>query len=468
MRFFLNRSPNSIHAKPTEPPGPAKTHWLLGELKPFIRNPPEYLNAMVHEYGSIVSIPLGINRVFLVNDPELVREVLVTQHDAFIKDKKGRDVMGRALGTGLVTSEGALHKRQRKLLQPAFQHRRIETYAPIMTDLTARQLDSWQGGEQRLISEDMNRLTMAIAVKTLFGVELNESEYTVGHAIGRLQKLAMRELTRIVPRPLWWPNASNRELKRERAQLHAVIQRFIDEQRALGEDRGDLLSALVQSADVGDMSNQQLRDELVTLFAAGHETTANAMSWVWALLSEHPEVEHALHLELDTVLAGREPTVDDLSHLPFTEAVFKETLRIKPPVWMLNVRRAVRTTKLGKYNVPKGSLLFVSPYTLHRNAEYFPDAESFRPERWLDERASKLPRTAYLPFGAGHRVCIGSQFSMQEGMLLIATIAQRFRLRLAEKGQVAGLATITFAPAKPMAMRVEKRGRVTQNALATS
>lgn len=462
MRFLLKQWLFRFHVKSLQPPGPAKTHWLLGELKPFIRNPPEYLNAVAREYGSITSIPLAINRVFLVNDPELVREVLVTQYDAFIKDKKGREVMGRALGSGLITSEGALHKRQRKLLQPAFQHRRIETYAPIMTDFTARQLDSWQGGEQRFVSQDMNRLTMAIAVKTLFGVELNESEYTVGHAIARLQQLAMRELMRIVPRPLWWPNASNRELKRERAQLHAVIQRFIDEQRALGEDRGELLSALVASADAGDMSNQQLRDELVTLFAAGHETTANAMSWVWALLSEHPEVEKALHLELDTVLAGREPTVDDLSKLPFTEAVFKETLRIKPPVWMLNVRRAVRATTLGKYSVPKGSLLFISPYTLHRNEEYFPDAESFRPERWLDGKTNKLPRTAYLPFGAGHRVCIGSQFSMQEGVLLIATIAQRFRLRLAEKGQVAGLATITFAPAKPMAMVVEKRDRVGQ------
>lgn len=459
MRFLLKQWLDHFHIKSRQPPGPAKSHWLLGELKPFIRNPPEYLNAVAREYGSIASIPLAINRVFLVNDPELVREVLVTQHDVFIKDKKGREVMGRALGSGLVTSEGGLHKRQRKLLQPAFQHRRIETYAPIMTELAARQLDSWKGGEQRFVSQDMNRLTMAIAVKTLFGVELNESEYAIAHAIGRLQQLAMRELTCIVPRPLWWPNASNRELKRERAKLHAVIQRFIDEQRVLGEDRGDLLSALVASADAGDMSNQQLRDELVTLFAAGHETTANAMSWVWALLSEHPEVEKSLHLELDTVLAGREPTIDDLSKLPFTEAVFKETLRIKPPIWMLNVRRAVRATTLGEYSVPKGSLLFISPYTLHRNEEYFADAESFRPERWLDERAGKLPRTAYLPFGAGHRVCIGSQFSMQEGVLLIATIAQRFRLRLAEKGQVAGLATITFGPAKPMQMIVEKRDR---------
>ena len=466
MSFSLKKWLCGFYVKPQHPPGPAKTHWLLGELKPFIRNPPEYLNAVAREYGSIASIPFAINRVFLVNDPELVREVLVTQHDVFVKDKKGCEIMGRALGRGLVTSEGELHKRQRKLLQPAFQHRRIETYAPIMTGLTAQQLDSWKGGEQRLISQDMNRLTMAIAVKALFGIELNESEYTVGHAIGRLQQLAMRELTRIVPRPLWWPNASNRELKRERAQLHTVIQRFIDEQRALGEDRGDLLSALVQSADAGDMSNQQLRDELVTLFAAEHETTANAMSWVWALLSEYPEVEKALHLELDTVLAGREPTVDDLSKMPFTEAVFKETIRIKPPVWMLNVRRAVRATTLGKYRVPKGSLLFVSPYTLHRNEEYFADAESFRPERWLDGRASKLPRTAYLPFGAGHRICIGSQFSMQEGVLLIATIAQRFRLRLAEKGQVAGLATITLGLEKPMAMVVEKRDRGAERASA--
>jgi cytochrome P450 len=241
-----------------------------------------------------------------------------------------------------------------------------------------------------------------------------------------------------------------------------IIEQIIAERRGTDEDKGDLLSMLMlaQDEDGSQMTDQQLRDEVVTLFAAGHETTSNVMTWLWYLLSQHPDVETKLHEELDQVLAGRAPTLADLQSLPYALMVIKETMRLYPPAWILNGRTAVEDIEIGGYLIPKGSRVFISPYAMHRLPQYFPDPEQFDPERWLPEREAALPKYAYIPFGGGPRVCIGNSFALMEAHLLLATIAQQYRLSLAPGQNIVPAALITMSPESGLRMRVEEREKI--------
>jgi cytochrome P450 len=395
---------------------------------------------------------------------------LVTKADSFPKAERDITILSKFLGNGLLTSEGDFHKKQRKLAQPVFHRQRIQSYAETMVAYTNQVVGNWRDGESHQICDEMMSLTMFIVAKTLFDADMDDMAgevETIGQAIEDLQAISNAEYRTFIILPEWVPTRNNRLRKKGRAVMYGIIDRLIAERRATAvngriADTGDLLSMLLlaQDEDGRTMSDNQVRDELVTLFAAGHETTSNALAWSWYLLSQHPDVEARLHQEVDEVLNGRLPTLQDLPQLPYTEMVLKEAMRLYPPAWTLNTRQAVEDTAVGDYLIPKDRLIFVSPYVMHRRPEFFPDPERFDPERFTPENEKELPRYAYVPFGAGPRVCIGNSFAMMEAHLILATIAQRFRLALDPNQEIELNPLITLSPKYGLKMRVIKREKL--------
>jgi cytochrome P450 len=406
----------------------------------------------------------------MVNNPDYIREVLVTKADSFPKAERDITILSKFLGNGLLTSEGDFHKKQRKLAQPVFHRQRIQSYAETMVAYTNQVVGNWRDGESRQICDEMMSLTMFIVAKTLFDADMDDMAgevETIGQAIEDLQAISNAEYRTFIILPEWVPTRNNRLRKKGRAVMYGIIDRLIAERRATAvngriADTGDLLSMLLlaQDEDGRTMTDNQVRDELVTLFAAGHETTSNALAWSWYLLSQHPDVEARLHREVDEVLNGRLPTLQDLPQLPYTEMVLKESMRLYPPAWTLNTRQAVEDTAVGDYLIPKDRLIFVSPYVMHRRPEFFPDPERFDPERFTPGNEKELPRYAYVPFGAGPRVCIGNSFAMMEAHLILATIAQRFRLELDPAQEIELNPLITLSPKYGLKMRVIKREKL--------
>jgi cytochrome P450 len=440
-----------------QPSGP-KGAPLIGSLRQFAADPPQFLLQTAYQYGDMAHFRLAHLSAYLPTRPDSVREILVTQAGRFERGQMDYRILSRFLGNGLLTSEGEFHKRQRKLVQPAFHSKRIQAYADTMVSYTENMLATWHSGQTRDIDDDMMRLTMFIVSKTLFDADVSEDAETVGQAIHNLQKVTNNDYRRTFPWPEWLPTADNRKRQQAVHALDQVIEQIIAERRQSREDKGDLLSMLLlaQDEDGASMTGKQLRDEVVTLFSAGHETTSNALTWAWYLLSQNPEAEARLHAELDHVLAGRSPTLADLPNLPYTLMVIKETLRLYPPAWLLG-RTALEEVEIGGYTLPEGSRCFISPYVLHRMPQYFPEPERFDPERWLPEKEAALPKYAYLPFGGGPRVCIGNSFAMMEAHLLLATIAQQYQLSLLPGHKVVPEALITMSPEFGLPMRVEKR-----------
>jgi cytochrome P450 len=327
-------------------------------------------------------------------------------------------------------------------------------------------LEAWHDGQTRDIAEDMRAVTMTIVAKSLFDADRETMAGTVervGQAIEEVQDIANADFTAPFLLPEWLPTSRNRRSKAARQILDQTINAIIQARRANGneqiKDTGDLLSMLLLAQDeAGDrMSDAQLRDELVTLFVAGHETTSNALVWTWYLLSQHLEVGAWLHQEVDEVLDGRPPALADLPNLPYTLMVIKEAMRLYPPAWVLNGRQAIKDTTIGGYSIPRGSVTFIAPYAIHRRPRYFPDPQRFDPLRFAPEREMELPRYAYIPFGAGPRICIGNSFAMMEAQLIVATIAQRYRLRLAADQPIALNAQITLSNKGGMRMKIEER-----------
>ncbi|MFZ0547733.1 MAG: cytochrome P450 [Candidatus Promineifilaceae bacterium] len=447
-------------------PGPERS-FPFGSAAEFSKNPPVFLNRLANEYGEMARFYIFGRSLYVVSNPDYVREILVSKADIFPKAERDKAILGKFLGNGLLTSGGDFHKQQRKLVQPAFHRQRIQNYAETMVNYTENVLDGWRDGETRHIDDDMMTLTMFIVAKTLFDADMDEmagSTERIGHAIEDLQMTSNAEYKRPFNWPEWVPTPNNRLRKKGRAIVYGAIDKLIAERRATAvngrvADTGDLLSMLLlaQDEDGQLMPDNQVRDELVTLFAAGHETTSNALAWTWYLLSQHPEVEAKLHREVDEVLNGRSPTLADLPKLPYTEMVLKESMRLYPPAWIVSARQAVEDVELGDYLIPKDKLVMVSPYVIHRRPEYFPDPEQFDPERFSPENEKNLPRYAYIPFGAGPRVCIGNSFAMMEGHLILAAIAQRFRLELDPNQEIELNPLITLSPKYGLKMRVIKR-----------
>ena len=439
------------------PPGP-KGSPLFGVFPEFRKDPPLFLLNVARHHGDVAFFKMGSQKFYLLNRPEYVQDVLVTHNGKFQKSR----IMQRAkvlLGEGLLTSEGQFHLRQRRLVQPAFHRQRIAGYAAAMVECAERSAARWTSGETRDISEEMMRLTLAIVAQTLFGTEVEEDADEIGRAMTdvlgmfNMMLIPFTEFLQKMPLP------SMRRFERARGFLDKKIYSIINERRQSGDDRGDLLSMLLlaqdEQGDGGSMTDTQVRDEALTLFMAGHETTANALTWTWYLLSQHPDVERRLHEELRSVLAGGSPGFDDLPQLPYTEMVFAESMRLYPPAWAIS-RLAMQDHDIAGYHIPAGSLCMLSPYVMHRNPEYFPDPERFDPERWTPEAKDRRPKFSYFPFGGGPRMCIGERFAWTEGVLLLATIGQRWRMRLEPAQRVAHRAQITLRTRYGMRMQLEK------------
>jgi cytochrome P450 len=433
-------------ASPRLPPGP-RGRFLFGSLTEFRRDMLGFMTQAAREFGDVVSIRVGLKRITLINHPDLIEQVLVTDSRHFIKHYVLR-LLRPTLGNGILMSEGDFWLRQRRLVQPAFQRSRINAYGPIMVAYTERLLAGWKDGETRDMHTDMMRLALEIVAKALFDADVADKARDVGEALEEGMQTFVRRWKSLYPLPIWVPTPNNLRIRRVVRRLDAIIYGFIKERRASGVDRGDLLSMLLNAQDEDDgsrMTDRQVRDEAMTLFLAGHETTANAMAWTWYLLAQHPEVESRLVAELQTVLGGRPPTVDDLPRLRYTEMVVTEAMRVLPPVYAFG-REAVRPVTLGGYHIPAGATVIMSQWVMHRDPRYFEDPEQFRPERWADGLAKRLPRFAYFPFGGGPRLCIGNTFAMMEAVLILATMAQPYRFTLLPDRPVIPRTTVTLRP----------------------
>jgi cytochrome P450 len=409
------------------------------------RDPLAFFTHCARTYGDITAVRYFNFRVFFINNPAYIEDVLVNNARKFHKGRVLQANKG-VFGEGLLTSEGSFWLRQRRLAQPAFHRARIAAYAETMVRYTERLLQSWQGGEERDIHEEMMRVTLQIVGKTLFDADVAGDAREVGKSLDLLLELSA-DFGRAILIPSWVPTPQNLRKARAIRKLDKIIFRIIEERRKSERDTGDLLSMLLAARDEDGsrMTDKQLRDESITLFLAGHETTANALSWTWWLLAQNPAAEKKLHAELDSVLSGKSPTLDDVAKLKYTEQVLTESLRLYPPAWG-TARVAMEDHEIGGYKVPKGTGISLAQWVMHRDPRWFEEPEQFRPERWEDGLAKRLPRFAYFPFGGGPRQCIGNTFALMEATLVLATIAQRWRFQLVKGHPVVPLPSITLRP----------------------
>jgi cytochrome P450 len=440
------------------PPGPRRNIPLAGLLA-YRKGPLPFFQNLAARYGDISYFRLGPQGAFFLNHPDYVRDVLVTNNQNFMKGLALQRAK-RLLGEGLLTSEGEFHRRQKRLAQPAFHRARIASYAGAMTDYALQACAPWRDGDTVDMSEEMMRLTLAIVGRTLFDADVVSDAQEVGEAM-----TVVMDLFNTIAIPFFevlqkFPLPQFRRFDKARAKLDAIIFRLIEERRRSGEDRGDLLSMLLLAQDTegdgGAMTDAQLRDEVMTIFLAGHETTANALTWTWYLLSQNPEAEAKLHAELDRLLAGRLPNFEDVAQLKYTEMVLTESMRLFPPAWALG-RIALDDFEIAGYVIPKKSIVLMSQFVMHHDPRYFADPMKFDPERWIPEAREARPQFSYFPFGGGPRRCIGEGFAWMEGILLLATIAQKWRMRLVPNHPVALKPVITLRPKHGMRMTVGKR-----------
>jgi cytochrome P450 len=438
------------------PPGPPSSRWR-GSFSQYTRDPLTFLPEAIRTYGDVIGLRFLKFRVYFLNHPDMIEELLVAQARKF---GKGRVLKANArlFGKGLLTSEGAFWLRQRRLAQPAFHRARIASYAEAMVQYAQKLTTTWRHGEERDIHVEMMGLTLQIVGKTLFGAEVTREVKQVGRALEALMELNS-DFRRLMLVPGWLPTLTNIRAELAIRRLDRMIYRIIREERTSGEDRGDLLSLLLraQDDDGSHMSDVQLRDEALTIFLAGHETTAVALSWTWWLLDQHPEIEAKLHAELNLILQGRTPTLEDLPSLRYTEQVITESMRLYPPAWGM-ARMALEDTELAGYRVGKGSGVTVSQWAVHRDPRWYQEPLAFRPERWEGDLAKRIPRFAYFPFGGGPRQCIGNAFALMETTLVLATIAQQFRFRIVPQHPVVPIASITLRPRYGIRVVIEKRG----------
>jgi cytochrome P450 len=414
---------------------------------------------IARQYGDIAHYKLGPLHVYQLNHPDLIRQVVVEDADNFHKPKLMKRVFGPFAGEGLFTSDGTFWKRQRSLMQPAFHQRHLAAYGDVMVAQTLAMMEGFADGQVREIGAEMAKLTLRIVVRTLFGADLPGEAQDIGVPMTAVLDAANRRLNYLLRLPSWIPTRRNIQEKRAIARLDAILDGLIRARRASGEERDDLLSRLLAAVDEDSgagMSDRQLHDEMMTLFLAGHETTANALTWIWFLLARNPEAEAKLLEELHSVLDGRAPTMADLPKLPYTEMAVREALRLYPPAPQFG-REPTRDLRIGKYDVPRGSLLAVNTYALQRDERFFAEPERFNPERFAKGWEERIPRYAYLPFGGGPRVCLGNGFAMMEARLIVATVSQKYKLSLEPEQDVRPVQLVTLRPNGPVRMRLARR-----------
>ena len=414
------------------------------------------LTFLHQNFGTFVQTRLPLE-LYFISDPSCVEEILVKKPELFRKDWTSR-LVARVVGNGLLVNEGDSWRRQRRLLQPAFHQRQLQSYAAVMVAAAERGVAGWQAGEVRDVHEAMMAVTLNIVAETLFGADVSDEAGRIGGIIAGL----MEEFGRILglaamfQPPAWVPTAANRRLRAASRELDSVILRIIDARRKAPEAAADdLLSLLVRARDEdgGAMTDAQVRDEAVTLFLAGHETTALALTYAIYLLAAHPERQARLAEELRRVLGDRRPEMGDLENLKYTDAVVLESMRLYPPVWVV-ARQALQEVEIGGYRFRRGAQFVMSPWVIHRDPRNFDAPETFNPERWEGDLARRLPRFAYFPFGGGPRVCIGNRFAMMEAKLVLAVVAQRFRFEVTRQTELALLPSVTLRPRHGIRLRL--------------
>jgi cytochrome P450 len=434
---------------------------IIGQMLPkrFPFDPLAFGLMIARDFGDIAYYRIGPLRVYQLNHPDLVRQILVEQPEKFYKPKVLKRAARPVAGEGLLTSDGALWKQQRKLIQPAFHQRQLAVYADVMVAYALRMTESFADGEVREIGAEMAKLTLSIVVKSLFGSDLPLEARELGGSVLAVLDAVNQRMNSVLGLPSWVPTRRNLREKRALAKLDGMLRVLIQTRRASRESRDDLLSVLLAAVDEESgfrMTDQQLRVEMMTLFLAGHETTATALTWTWYLLSRHPEVEAKLQEELRSVLDGRVPTLADLPKLPYTEMVVRESIRVYPPAPLFG-REPIEDVTIGGYDVPRGSLIIVNTYALQRDERFFPDPERYDPDRFTPGWEERIPRYAYLPFGGGPRICIGNAFAMMEMRLILATVAQRYRLSLEPNEEIRPVQLVALKPSAPVRMRLAAR-----------
>ncbi|HUB67192.1 MAG TPA: cytochrome P450 [Candidatus Methylacidiphilales bacterium] len=438
-------------------PGPRELPFV-GSVYGRFRSPLAFFESLKRDHGDAARFRLFNERFVLFSDPALVNEVLLTKQDSF---RKGRALEGARhfLGNSLLVSEGEEHTQQRRLIQPAFHRGRIAGYAEAMAKLARQWTDGRREGEELDLAVEMNRLTLAVVGETLFGSQVDAD----AHAVAESLTVVIENFSRMLL-PFWkltqrLPTSANRRLREAQRRLDATVFRLISARRREGRDYGDLLSMLLAAEDAENpqkrLTDSEVRDQTMTLFLAGHETTANALAWTWHLLARHEEARARMKMEIETALGpDRLPDLDDTARLPYTRTVLSESMRLFPPVWVIG-RRALEDVTIGEYEVPRRTIVIASQYVIHRDERFWPQAGEFRPERWLDEKAQAArPKFAYFPFGGGARICIGDAFAWAEGIILLSVIARRWRFE-ATPGHIPGLnPTVTLRPKNGLKMIV--------------
>jgi cytochrome P450 len=460
--------PPSTELAPAPTPGrrprPIRPPWrdLMPLMRAFGTDMLGALTEVKDKYGDFVRTRLPLH-IYFVYDPRAIEEILVKKADSFRKDYTSR-LLKRVVGNGLLLSEGDTWRRQRRLVQPAFHHQQLQSYATLMTGAIERAMTGWRGGETRDVHADLMAVTLDIVAASLFGTDVSAEAGDIGRIIGELMEEFGKVLglsARFQP-PAWVPTPTNLRLRRTKRRIDALILGIIEARRQSQEARDDLLSLLLRARDEGGgrMTDDQVRDEAIILFLAGHETTALALTYALYLLATHPEQQARLADELGRVLGGRSPTLGDLDKLTFTEAVVLESMRLYPPAWGI-ARESVTPVEVAGYAFPKGATFVMSTWTVHRDARHFDDPAAFKPERWQGDLQKRLPRFAYFPFGGGPRVCIGNRFAMMEAKLVLASAVQRFRFDPAPETEVRLFPSVTLRPRGGVRLRINERASPT-------
>lgn len=437
---------------------------LIGSVLEFRGNPFQTMLDWQRRYGDVIGYRLGRRQFHMVSHPALAEEVLITRQNDFIKmyDRERPAGIALVLGQGLATSRGELWKRQRRLMQPMFQRSKLAAFAPEIAAAAERLGERWAslGADATVdIAHEMMRTTLEVITRTMFSTSVLDRVDALSPALVTVLRYSSEHLSNPLQMPLWLPTPANRAFRRALALLDELIATLIRERRNLGDRRDDLLDKLLHAVDPDTgamMDDQQIRDECLTIFIAGHETTAVALTWCWHLLASDPVARERLQAEVDAVPHERPTTLDELPALPFTRAVFEEAMRLFPPAIGV-VRKAVGDTDLAGYRIPGGTLIFVNIAAIHRHPTFWDDAEAFRPERFLPGYPAFGHRLAYMPFGAGPRVCLGNHFAMAEGVLLLTSLARRFRLDAVPGCVVEPEIVLTLRPKGGLRMRISRR-----------
>ncbi len=448
--------------KAKQVPGPGG-HFLLGNLPDYKDDPLDFLLNLAQEYGDISHFRFMGTSAILLNHPDYIKHVLQDNNRNYNKDTVDYDMLRPVVGNGLLTNDGEDWLRQRRLIQPAFHRRQIDRFGRLMVQAADEMLAAWNGRSQPNdpvdIAQAMMRLTLRIVGEALFGIDLSGEANEVGAAFTYINEDLSSRLIDGYFIPLPIPTPRNLRFHEAKSKLDHVVAEIIQERRREKEERDDLLALLLNARDEETgtgMDDEQMHDELITLLLAGHETTAVALSWTFYLLSEHPKVRQKLEAEVDQVLNGRLPTIDDLPELTYTHQVLQESMRLYPPAWAIS-RKAIEADTIDDYYIPQGAMIVLSPYTMHRHPRYWTNPEGFDPERFRPEAAKDRPHFAYFPFGGGPRLCIGADFAMTEAQLVLTAVTQRYRLNLVPGHPVKPSPLITLRPKEGLQMTLHQR-----------